>query len=83
EWLESAEDLSLSESQQRTSNDEAMLEGLGYASSNTATSTSWWDPERWAQGGWKNSPWNHLFSEEDYDLDSFRDAVVAWEERLR
>ena len=56
EWLESAEDLALSESQQRTSNDEAMLEGLGYASSNTAVSSSWWDPERWARGGWKNSP---------------------------
>ena len=83
EWLESADDLALSESQQRTSNDEAMLEGLGYASSNTAVSNSWWDPERWARGGWKNSPWNHLFSDEDYDLDSFRDAAAAWDDRLR
>lgn len=83
EWLESAEDLSLSESQERTSNDEAMLEGLGYASSNTATSTSWWDPQRWAQGGWKNSPWNHLFSQEGYDLDSFRGAVATWKDGLR
>ena len=83
EWLESSEDLSLSESQERTSNDEAMLEGLGYASSNTATSTSWWDPQRWAHGGWKNSPWNHLFSQDGYDLDSFRGAVVTWKDGLR
>ena len=83
DWLESAEGLGLSESQDRSAEDEAMLRGLGYTESSTSANSELWDPAGRCEGGWKNSPWNHLFADEDYRLESFREAAQAWEDRFR
>lgn len=78
EWLGRAPGTTLAEGPADLSEaDEAMLRGLGYADAAGPQGGGLWDPERFALGGWAESPWRRLFEDAGFGPDEMRAARQA------